>query len=320
MERFSEFVHHSLKPGSKEIHRLPLFETVGRMLEIHVFSAKGRMPGPVLLAAAGIHGDEYEGVFAIQQFFAQLDPDKLRGTFIGIPVCNTLAFEAMNRESPAFADGLNLAREFPGDPSGSYTKRLASELMSFVLRNLNKETDVLIDLHSSGTRYEYLPMIGAHVTSCFEREKSLSRVTGIENLWELNKNPKSLNGAASEEGIASLGAEIAGRGGARQKDIQIYADALRALSGRMGLTREKYAERQGNFYKVHTHKFECSGLFYSPLELGCTLKKGDEIGVISDICGNTVQTVTAACDGVLWGIRKQSAAYSGEVLYLIADM
>lgn len=318
MERFSDFIHGSLKPGSKEVHKLQLFETAGRTMEICVFSVKGRKPGPVLLAAAGIHGDEYEGVFAVQQFFKQLNPDELCGTFIGIPVCNSLAFENISRESPAFADGLNLAREFPGDPHGSYTQRLAGELMSFVLRNLNKETDVLIDLHSAGTRYEYLPMIGAHVTSCFEREKELCRATGIQNLWELNKNPKSLNGAASEQGIMSLGAEIAGRGGARAQDVDMYVNTLRSLCGKMGLTRDKYAACREAFLPVHTQKFEHSGLFSSSLELGCTLKEGDEIGTIRDVCGDTVQTVTAACGGVLWGIRRQAAAYSGEVAYLIA--
>lgn len=192
LERFSEFNQANLIPGEKKRYILELFETVGRQLTLEVLAVKGRRPGPVLLAAAGVHGDEYEGIFAVRKLFEELNPEEMSGTFLGIPVCNTLAFENISRETPAYADGLNLAREFPGNPSGSYTQRLADALMSFVLRNLRSDADALIDLHSSGTRYEYLPMMGAHLTACFEREKELSRATGFPNLWELNKNPKSL--------------------------------------------------------------------------------------------------------------------------------
>ena len=318
MTRLAEFNHSSLEPGSKEVHKLQLFEVAGQMRDINVFTVKGRKFGPVFFAAAGVHGDEYEGIFAIQQFFKELDPDVLAGTFIGIPVCNILAFENMSRESPTIVDGLNLAREFPGAPNGSYTKRLANELMSFVRRNLNKETDLMIDFHSSGSRYEYVPLIGGHsFSSCFEREKEMSRVSGIKNLWDFNKNKKSFNGAVSAEGITCLGAEMTGRGGAEPEDIELYVRVLRSLCGRLGLTNDKYVDCKKNLNLVHTQMFENDGLFLSPLKLGCRLRKGDVIGKIVDICGNTIQTVTAECDGVLVGIRKQSAAYAGEVSYLI---
>ena len=250
------------------------------------------------------HGDEYEGIFAVRRLFEELKPEEMSGTFLGIPVCNTLAFENLSRETPVYADGLNLAREFPGNPSGSYTQRLADALMSFALRNLRSGADALIDLHSSGTRYEYLPMMGAHLTACFEREKELCRATGFSNLWELNKNPKSLNGAASAAGVVSLGAEVAGRGGARVGDIRIYADALRGLCGYMGIAPYPYTIREGAFLPAHTQKFEHSGLFLSSRELGCMLHQGDQIGVLYDPQCEAMETLTAACDGVLWGIRR----------------
>jgi len=318
LERFSEFNQANLIPGEKKCYVLELFETVGRQLTVEVLAVKGHRPGSVLLAAAGVHGDEYEGIFAVRRLFEELKPEEMSGTFLGIPVCNTLAFENLSRETPVYADGLNLAREFPGNPSGSYTQRLADALMSFALRNLRSGADALIDLHSSGTRYEYLPMMGAHLTACFEREKELCRATGFSNLWELNKNPKSLNGAASAAGVVSLGAEVAGRGGARVGDIRIYADALRGLCGYMGIAPYPYTIREGAFLPAHTQKFEHSGLFLSSRELGCMLHQGDQIGVLYDPQCEAMETLTAACDGVLWGIRRHVAVYAGEVAYILA--
>ena len=163
-----------------------------------------------------------------------------------------------------------------------------------------------------------LLMMGAHLTACFEREKELSRATGFPNLWELNKNPKSLNGAASTAGIVSLGAEAAGRGGARPRDIQLYVDALRGLCGCMGIAPYPYTVHEGDFLPAHTQKFEHSGLFLSSRELGCVLNQGDKIGVLCDPQCEEPETLTAACDGILWGIRRHAAVYAGEVAYILA--
>jgi len=314
----SEFDVAKLKPGTKSEYTLALFETVGRMLSLDVLVVKGCKPGSTLMATAGVHGDEYEGMFAVRNIYAELDPNKMAGTFIGIPVCNTLAFENLSRETPAYADGLNLARVFPGDPQGSYTQKLAYELLQLALRNLRLGKDVIVDLHSSGTPYDYVPMMGAHVTANFEKEKELSRVTGITNLWELNKNPKSLNGAASDAGLLSLGGEIAGRGGAKSQDIEIYTNVLRNLCGFLKIAPYSYKVCEGNFLPVHTQKFTETGLFVSDLELGCTLHKGDKVGTLYDHRGEVLQTINAACDGTLWGIRRKAAVYAGEVAYLLA--
>ena len=76
----------------------------------------GSQPGPVLLVSGGVHGDEFEGPLAIMRLFGELQPSEIKGTFIGLVVANAPAFEAATRCNPV--DGLDLARQFPGDPSG----------------------------------------------------------------------------------------------------------------------------------------------------------------------------------------------------------
>src|SRR5207248_5255985 len=99
------------------------------------------------------------GMEGMRQVFAQLESAEMRGAFLAIPVANPWAYNAQTREIPAAVDGKNLARVFPGRDHGSPTDRLASHLLQFVLRNLTA-ADLLIDLHSGGTRYRYLPMVG----------------------------------------------------------------------------------------------------------------------------------------------------------------
>ncbi|MEJ7709086.1 MAG: succinylglutamate desuccinylase/aspartoacylase family protein [Pyrinomonadaceae bacterium] len=80
-------------------------------LRLPLLICRGVSPGRRLVAVAGIHGDEYEGMQAVWKAFRALDPAMMRGDFIGIPVAHVAAYEAATRESPL--DRKNLARSFP---------------------------------------------------------------------------------------------------------------------------------------------------------------------------------------------------------------
>src|SRR5207344_3566991 len=97
-----------------------------------------------------------------------------------IPGANPLAFAAGTRTSPE--DGVNLARVFPGDASGTPTQRLAYWLFS----SFAEKADYLIDLHSGGVEYKFLPV------GCFYDRPGLENPSyraasafGLPNLWRL---------------------------------------------------------------------------------------------------------------------------------------
>src|ERR1700730_3771485 len=91
MENFRTFTLDSIQAGFKGVLELPLFPVVGRELKIPVMVARGHRPGPVFLVVAGVHGDEFEGMEAICRVYEALEPDRMSGMFVGIPVCNMLA-------------------------------------------------------------------------------------------------------------------------------------------------------------------------------------------------------------------------------------
>ena len=103
---------------------------------------------------AGIHGDEYEGPKALHDLAKALDPARLAGTVLVVPIAHLAAFEAGTRTSPI--DGVNLARVFPGDPEGTITHRLAATLF----REVVEGADVLVDLHSGGVRLAFAAVAG----------------------------------------------------------------------------------------------------------------------------------------------------------------
>src|SRR5579864_7606427 len=129
--------------------------------EIPVLAIAGERPGPVFVAAAGVHGDEYEGPRALWEVCEALPPSSLSGVLVALPRCNPWAFAAGSRTTPVDIDGVNLARTFPGNAAGSPTERLAASLFAFVVR---ARPALFLDLHSGGVRYRFSPAAAGWAT------------------------------------------------------------------------------------------------------------------------------------------------------------
>ena len=152
---FEDFDLGLISPDSKGIYYVDLPMPRGiAVLRMAILVVRGRQSGPTLAVLGGVHGDEYEGPHTVRGIFSSLDPKVLKGTFVGVPHANPHAFSSGTRVNNL--DGLNLAREFPGDIKGSPTQRVAYNLGQFVI----SRSDFLIDLHSSGTLWSMPPLVG----------------------------------------------------------------------------------------------------------------------------------------------------------------
>ena len=81
---------HSASFASGAKYRLEL--KLDDSLSLPVLLVRGAQSGPTLVTTANIHGDEYEGVLAIFEVFEALDPRKLCGDWLSVPVANPPAF------------------------------------------------------------------------------------------------------------------------------------------------------------------------------------------------------------------------------------
>jgi len=116
-------------------------------IPVHLFC--GAKPGPTFLVQGAIHGDEIFGTIAILNFVSRLDPRKLRGNVIAVPVVNRMGFELGKRVCPI--DGKDISRLFPGNAEGSVSDQIAYTYFEEVIKKAN----VMLDLHAGGlTGYE----------------------------------------------------------------------------------------------------------------------------------------------------------------------
>jgi predicted deacylase len=273
--------------------------TAGPPISWTLLVARGTRPGPTLLATAGVHGDEYEGMEAIRRVVVGLDSTAMSGAFVGLPVTNVPAYHAVTREG---VDGLNLARVFPGDPSGSDTERLAEALTT----RLMPQADLYCDLHSAGLHYQIVPFAGyclrADAVGQVQREAAWA--FGLDTVWAGPYLPGRSLSAAYERDLPAIYAEMPGGGRCLPEDVD------RAVRGLLGLMRylqildpplfplepPTFVEDRSSeaaHLQVH-HVAEIDGFFRPAVRLGQVVRVGEPFGAIVDDAGRVRQQI--ACD------------------------
>ncbi|HKJ20167.1 MAG TPA: succinylglutamate desuccinylase/aspartoacylase family protein, partial [Woeseiaceae bacterium] len=113
-----------------------LFE--GVPVSTPVLVVNGSLPGPNLCLTAAVHGDELNGIEMVRRVLHDIDPDKLSGAVIGVPIVNVQGFRRGSRYLP---DRRDLNRYFPGNPNGSAAARIAYALFTNVIAHC----DALVD-------------------------------------------------------------------------------------------------------------------------------------------------------------------------------
>ncbi len=141
-------------------------------LNMPVFVARGMTPGPTLCLAAGIHGDELNGVEIVRRAFAKIDPQELRGTLIALPTINAEGVRTGNRY---LSDRRDLNRAFPGSTGGSVGRLIAHAIFAKVLSHC----DALLDFHTASNQRANLPQIRADLADPAIRNLAIHFGLGI---------------------------------------------------------------------------------------------------------------------------------------------
>ena len=309
----------TLPRGRKERLWLHVTSHLGGPLVLRALLATGREPGPTLLVVAGVHGNEYEGMEAVRQVFAALDPATMRGTFLGIPVANPLAYAARTRSTPAALDGLNLARVFPGNARGTLTQRLAHHLLDLVERNVGPG-DLFVDLHSGSAEVAFAPMVGFRDVEVSEACEEAARHFGIPRLWRIPDSPGPLNAETARRGIPTIGTETTGRAGCDPTDVAAYVAGLRNLTAYLGIRAG--APSAPRFHGPARRTVDvfapAGGFFRSAVQLHDDVQVGTPLGDIVDFDGEVVAEVVAPIAGEIWACRATPAVLPGELIAMVA--
>lgn len=158
----SEIAGLTVGPGELKFGRLLAGQwRGGEPAWIPVMVMRGAQMGPRLWIDTAIHGNEVVGIEVIRRLMREeVDPQRLRGTIVAVPVVNPFAFHVGRRGNPLLYDTLDTAdvhAAFPGDPQGTLNDRLAHRVFSECVK-----CDYVVNIHTN--TYPAVPFSG--VATC----------------------------------------------------------------------------------------------------------------------------------------------------------
>jgi predicted deacylase len=286
-------------------------------------AVRGRNEGATLLTLAGVHGDEYEPMAAVQRVFSELDPDKLAGTWVGVGCCNVDAYLAGGREGPA--DGKNLARVFPGRADGSLTERVAWCLTNDFIRRAS----FLCDLHSGGRIYRMVPLSGYMLTDSATTavQREAAKAFGLSLVWGTAPEAGRSLSAAAEYHVPAIYCETTGTGGCRPGDVEAYVRGttrlmthLGMLAGRLEPTPGQRVVEDPTPSSGHLQVKNVSpvdGLFIAHVGLRNRVRPGDVLGRVVDLLGTPLFECRTDMDGEVILVRHLARVKAGDALAVV---
>ena len=308
------------KPGEKLGTRVSI-DIKGHATSIPIFLINGAKEGPTLVVTAGIHGGEYPCLEAAARLGRTIDPGDLAGQMVIVPSCNPIAFKTRSIYITPI-DGLNLNRQFPGDPNGTYTRALADWLFT----NIITIGDYYIDMHGGDMIEALVPFVSYNITGNDEVDgnaKKMAMAYGIRAVLE-KKDVGGLAGttyaAAARAGIPALLTEAGGQGVWNEDEVWILESGVRRVMTHFGMYEgiKDAGEKPQVLGGWEWLSSEHDGLFYSNVNIGDIVKKGQSLGHVSDIFGYVLQEAVSPVSGEILFLVTSLAMNEGDPLMAIA--
>jgi len=278
----------------------------GFPISIPVIIVNGSQSGPTMVAIAAMHGTEVIGTAAISRFYRDVDPKKIKGAFIGVPILSMWAFEAEHR-LPTLFDHQDIERMFPGNVEGSLTERLASTFLS----QIASKGDCVLDFHGQDqywqpTRAAIVPKLNGQVKKeTYGRCIELARTFGVDQVWRINKPNNFTEVLIREKSIPAISLEFGGTADFNMTEsyIELAIDGIKRIMKWLGMIepQEHHGEETNpKIMDLHAILSKNGGIWSTRARVGNEVKKSDLLGTISDpITGQTIEEIRAPFDGVL---------------------
>ena len=298
-----------------------------------VVSITGAKPGPVLFVNAGVHGGEYPAIEAVIRLGKTLEPEKIAGTVILMPVLNLPAFR--NR-TPFICpvDKVNPNRVFPGDPEGSYSEQMTHALINEFVAH----ADAYIDLHGGDIPEALVPfcICRAGTEWVDVKSKEMAIAFGLPYVLTVGKPIQPAKGsssyvAAAERGIPAVLAEAGGVGQLQEDAVELLVNGVRRAMEHLGMIEMQSQVVETSLREASARQATAStspmvltafewvyakqgGMFYPRVAVGNLVEQGQELGTIGSLFGDVLETVTAPVTGLVLFLTINPAVLANGLL------
>ena len=288
----------------------PQITISGLALPTPVLAINGANPGPAMCLTSAIHGDELNGIEVVRRVMYDIDPSKLSGTLIGVPIVNLQGFQ---RTSRYLSDRRDLNRFFPGEPDGSLASRIAYSLFTKVISHCN----YLIDLHTGSFRRNNLPQIRANMSD----SKVAEFVGAFDKIAVVHHagSPGMLRTVANQSGIVAVTMELGESLRIQENQIDAGTHSVNSMLDKLEMYPRTFiwGEPKPAYYESLWLRVESGGILFSEMGLGDRVSQGDVLGVVTDPITNQSTELVSPVKGNIIGMAVNQVVIPGFAAYHI---
>jgi predicted deacylase len=283
-----------------------LFE--GVPVSTPVLVVNGKLAGPTLCLTAAVHGDELNGIEMVRRVMHHLNPDKLSGAVLGVPIVNLQGFRRGSRYLP---DRRDLNRFFPGNPDGSAASRIAHSFFTGIIAHC----DALIDLHTGSFERANLPQLRADL-----RDPDVVTLTqGFGATVILHSEPAegTLRYAATAADIPAVTLEAGGPSELELQEVKHGVKGIETLLNTLGMVKKirLWGDAEPVYYRSTWVRANRGGILLADVTLGSTVRQGDLLGTITDPMNNASAKLYSPHSGRIIGMARNQVVMPGFAVF-----
>ncbi|MFB0690336.1 M14 family metallopeptidase [Agrobacterium pusense] len=286
---------------------------------------RGDRDGPRLCISAGVHVNEVAAIEAAVRLQKLFDPRTIRGSVSIIPLVNQPALYKYS-EYVCPLDEKNINFSFPGDPNGSFSEILCDAIMNEWCMG----ADCYVDMHGGDLRENVskftifqraddpaLNERARRMAMCFDAEL----VVGLPAA-HMSKPGRPPTGFASKNRLSVM-SEAGANGLVDEASVQFHVDGVLNVARALGILDTPSTEfRRARVLCDDYIWMACptDGEFHSDVEPGDRILKGQRLGTIRDLFGETLGEITAQETGfLLWRMTHPSIPKGSPVLAIAVE-
>jgi predicted deacylase len=276
---------------------LKIGEFRSKTVKIPVLIAKGE-EGKNVFISGGMHGDEINGIELVERFVRTLNPERLSGTVVFLPLLNPSGFQHQMRN--VFYDDKDLNRCF-GRRGKSISYRMAKNIIDEAVR----KCEFGIDCHDSGRDRILFPH------SRIFKEKSgvtdeLASIFGTDVVMRRDAEPGMI-ALESYKGyrVPVLTVEAGGGMIIRNEFIRQSLTGLRNILSYYGMLSGKIYLPRTQFFLSDRKEYvsDIEGVINVNVSLGSSVNKEDVLAEIYDPTTGETGVIKAKNPGIVFHVK-----------------
>ena len=308
-----ELAGQAVMPGTRERLHLPIARLpTGTPITLPVEVLVGARHGPVVWLSGALHGDEIVGVEIILRILEQLDPRRIAGVLLAVPIVNVYGFLNESRYLP---DRRDLNRVFPGSATGSMASHLAHVFMDGVVRRCSAG----IDFHAGSNDRTNLPQIRANLDD--PDTLAMARAFGAPVNIHGTEIKGSLRRAATREDRRVLLFEGGEPRRFSEDAVKVgVPGALRVLHhlGMLSDAPDGAGSPWVESRRTRWIRAPRSGILWLDVDLGDEVRRGQRVGHVTDPGGTVGPPIHASLDGLVVGRTVNPVVHRGAAILHVA--